>query len=38
VVAGLVLIAVVVSILTWRYWVATRPVPVEGEGRPIPAG
>ncbi|MFP5256120.1 MAG: hypothetical protein ACLGI8_09750 [Acidimicrobiia bacterium] len=38
VVAGLVLIAVVVSILTWRYWVATRPVPVEGEGRPVPAG
>jgi cobalamin biosynthesis Mg chelatase CobN len=25
VIAGLVLIAVVVSILLWRYWVATRP-------------
>lgn len=38
VVAGLVLIALVVSILTWRYWAATRPMPVEGEGRPAPAG
>jgi hypothetical protein len=38
VVVGLVLIAVAVGVLTWRYWLATRPLPVEGEGRPAPAG
>ena len=38
VVAGLVLIALVVSVLTWRYWLATRPIPIEAEGRPVAAG
>jgi hypothetical protein len=28
VVAGLVLVALAVAILTWRYWAATRPPPV----------
>lgn len=31
VIAGLLLIALVVSVLTWRYWVATRP-PVLDDG------
>jgi len=38
VVAGLVLIAVVIGILTWRYWVATRPAPQEGDRTPAAAG
>jgi cobalamin biosynthesis Mg chelatase CobN len=38
VVAGLVLIAIVVGILTWRYWAATRPTPIEADGHPAPAG
>ncbi len=38
VVAGLVLIALVVSVLTWRYWLATRPLPIEADGHPAPAG
>jgi hypothetical protein len=40
VIIGLVLIAAAVSVLTWRYWVATRP-PVrepEPESEPKPAG
>lgn len=32
VVAGLVLVALVLSIVTWRYWRATRPVPAERRG------
>jgi len=28
VVAGLVLVALAVAVLTWRYWAATRPPPV----------
>ncbi|MGH9274761.1 MAG: hypothetical protein ACRDZU_08955, partial [Acidimicrobiales bacterium] len=35
---GLVLIAVVVSVLTWRYWVATRPPLREPDTDPSPAG
>ena len=37
VIAGLVLIALVVSVLTWRYWVATRPPlrdPVDADPAP----
>jgi hypothetical protein len=32
VVGGLVLLAVVVGVLTWRYWVATRPPPAPTVG------
>ena len=35
---ALVLIALVVSVLTWRYWLATRPLPIEADGHPAPAG
>jgi len=38
VVVGLVLIALAVGVLTWRYWLATRPLPAEDAGRPAPAG
>ncbi|HEX4868646.1 MAG TPA: hypothetical protein VFV32_13630 [Acidimicrobiales bacterium] len=38
VVVGLVLIAIAVAVLTWRYWVATRPVPVEAPRRRPAAG
>ncbi len=34
VIAGLLLIALAVSVLTWRYWVATRPVPLDGDHPP----
>jgi hypothetical protein len=37
VIAGLVLVAVAVAILTWRYWAATRPEVVEVAGKPKPA-
>lgn len=33
VIAGLLVIAVVVSLLTWRYWVATRPPLLEDPAR-----
>jgi hypothetical protein len=38
VILGLVLIAGVVSVLTWRYWVATRPPLREPDTDPSPAG
>lgn len=37
VIAGLLVIALVVSLLTWRYWVATRPPLLEDPG-PRPGG
>jgi hypothetical protein len=38
VIIGLVLIAGVVSVLTWRYWVATRPPLRDADSEPSPAG
>lgn len=38
VIIGLVVIAGVVSVLTWRYWVATRPPLREADADPSPAG
>lgn len=38
VVAGLVAIAIAVAVLTWRYWVATRPAPVDGDQATEPTG
>jgi hypothetical protein len=34
VIAGLVLIAIVVAVLTWRYWVATRPSVLKTDAAP----
>jgi hypothetical protein len=36
VIAGLILIAVAVAVLTWRYWVATRPPVVDTASTPKP--
>jgi hypothetical protein len=33
IVSGLAAIALLVGILTWRYWAATRPTPVRAQGR-----
>jgi hypothetical protein len=38
VVAGLVLIAIAVAVLTWRYWMATKPAPVDAPRRRPAAG
>ncbi len=38
VIGGLVLIAGLVGVLTWRYWVATRPHLVDGDRRSPSAG
>jgi hypothetical protein len=32
IIAGLVVVAVAVAVLTWRYWLATRPVPRAPDG------
>lgn len=32
IIGGLVVVAVAVAVLTWRYWLATRPVPARPEG------
>jgi hypothetical protein len=38
IIAGLVVVAVAVAVLTWRYWLATRPVPRAPEGAEVAGG